>query len=135
MALQTRIKTIYKKQILSSKFAEEVTFRASGETNADNDRTITMSLTPRQQVDNPGDEISVGELDELEAFMLRDESDADVGGVDALSYSDRFTRSSTYDPSSVPFTFKGEILERGQHYIRAIFSRKRQEAQGPGAPA
>lgn len=127
MTLRGVIKAVIKANHLSSFFAEPVTFtpKATG-----TPRTVTMSIEP--QTDRDQDGLTEDRRERIKVKMLTDVADADVGGVAQLFIGDKLVRASTYDPDSTPFIFNGEIEERSETTIVAIFSRYGRTVQGRG---
>ena len=85
-------------------------------------RKITASITPERRRDVSSESVHLPER--IEVFLLRDEGDPDYSGVAGLVFTTKLKRSSAEDPDPAhEFVFRGEFLEQGRHYYRAIFER------------
>lgn len=92
-------------------------------------RTIIASLTPEQRRD--GNERTIDLPERIEVFCLRLEDDPDYSGIDQLVFGMLLKRAAVDDPQPTkPFVFRGEFLEQGLHYYRAIFERPKRISQG-----
>ncbi len=122
MSVQTRNKKVYKARILKGPNAETVHFLPRGEDCQA--RPVTMSITTGREKDD-GEE-KKDTTDRLECFFMRDPKDTEVGGIADLLIGEAIVRiDQSRDLDRRPYTFVGEILEKGLHYCRAVFERKK----------
>jgi len=119
-------KDIYKNRHLDKDyFAESVTYKPiSGAAS----RTIVMQITDEQGTDDEDE--TQREVERVSALCLRDEDDADKGGVQAPIRGDRILRSATIDPSQRHYVFAGEVRGRTDDKHRLIFERPKTTAHG-----
>jgi hypothetical protein len=80
-------------------------------------RPVRVSVTESASRDPA--EYGVEEHERIEVFFLRDSEK----GILEVSPATQFVRSSEFDQDNRPFTFNGSIVEKGEHYLRAEFSR------------
>lgn len=128
MALSDLQKKVYKGRILNPAFG----FAESGQfERRRKKRPLGASVTLRaEKIESEG---THDEYERIELFFLRDESDADVGGVAILRPGDLYYRDPEFDPDhSRPYRWTGEKLEEGRHYTRATFQRYKNVSQGKG---
>lgn len=128
MTFNDRLKTFYRSRILATTlgFAETGTFTPY---DTGTPRTLTASVTVRE-IQNTQDETRE-QRETIELFILRDESD-DLGGVAQLQFADEYIRDPEFDSNDEPFIYRGEVIEQGKHYYKAVFERYAQSSQGRG---
>ena len=128
MAIQDAWKAVYKGWLKNRYYSEPVQFVPIADPTKP--RAVVMGIDAERQRESSNTDEDQDER--VTVFILRDEDDPDVGGVKELYLNDQIIRAAEFDPNNEPFSHTGEIVERGQHYIRAVFSRYRRVAQGPG---
>ena len=128
MAHSDRIKRIYKNRMLRTSvgFAERGHFARRNSPKSKKPLTTSVTLARSKSENDQTRKLTT----RIEVFFMRDESDADVGGVQDLRSGDLYFRDPKFDADSRPYSFTDEIIEQGQNYTRAVFQRFENASQG-----